>query len=57
MAFDDVDAAELKARFLARLDVVGNVTAVAREMGLNPNTAYGWARKACFSFTLRGYRA
>jgi len=46
MAFDGADAAELKARFLARLDVVGNVTVVARELGLNPNTAYGWARKA-----------
>ena len=45
MAFDGADAAGLKVRFLARLDVVGNVTVVARE-GLNPNTADGWARKA-----------
>jgi transposase, IS30 family len=41
MAFNGADAAELRARFLARLDVVGNVAVAARELGLNPNTAYG----------------
>ncbi|WP_158239036.1 helix-turn-helix domain-containing protein [Streptomyces barkulensis] len=40
------DLAGLRERFLARLDVVGNVTVVARELGVNPNTAFGWARKA-----------
>lgn len=38
--------AGLRGRFLARLDVVGNVTVVARELGVNRNTAFGWARKA-----------
>jgi transposase, IS30 family len=46
VAFEGVDRAELKVRFLDRLGVVGSVTVVARELGLNPNTAYGWARKA-----------
>ena len=46
MAFEGVERAELVGRFLDRLDVVGNVAVVARELGLNQNTAYGWARKA-----------
>ncbi|MEW2813286.1 helix-turn-helix domain-containing protein, partial [Streptomyces massasporeus] len=46
MGVERVDLAELKERFLARLDVVGNVTVVARELGMNRNTAFGWARKA-----------
>ncbi|MBB0230190.1 hypothetical protein FOE67_11890 [Streptomyces calidiresistens] len=25
---------------------MGNVTVVARELGVNPNTAFGWARQA-----------
>jgi IS30 family transposase len=41
-----VDLAGLRERFLARLDVVGNVTVVARELGVNRHTAFGWARKA-----------
>ncbi len=28
-----------------RLDVVGNVSVVARELGVNRNTAFGWARQ------------
>ncbi|MFE9825955.1 hypothetical protein ACFYSH_28110 [Streptomyces sp. NPDC005791] len=36
----------LRERFRARLDVVGSVTVVARELGVNRNTAFGWARKA-----------
>ncbi|MEU7328878.1 MULTISPECIES: helix-turn-helix domain-containing protein [Streptomyces] len=36
----------MRERFLERLDAVGNVTVVARELGLNRNTAFGWARKA-----------
>jgi transposase, IS30 family len=40
------DLAGVRERFLARLDVVGNVTVVARELGVNRNTAFGWARKA-----------
>jgi IS30 family transposase len=40
------DRAELKQRFLDRFDVVGSVTATARELGLNRNTAFSWARQA-----------
>lgn len=40
------DLAGVRERFLARLDAVGNVTVVARELGVNPNTAFSWARKA-----------
>jgi transposase, IS30 family len=40
------DLAGLRERFLARLDAVGNVTVVARELGVNRNTAFGWAGKA-----------
>ncbi|MFJ2809299.1 IS30 family transposase, partial [Kitasatospora sp. NPDC087271] len=36
----------MRERFLARLDVVGSVTVAARELGLNQNTAFSWARKA-----------
>jgi IS30 family transposase len=55
MAFDGADAAELRARFLARLDVVGNVTVVARELGLNQATAFTWARKAGRRSVRRGH--
>ncbi len=40
------DSAELKQRFLDRLDAVGSVTVAARELGLNRNTAFSWARQA-----------
>lgn len=46
MGVERGDLAGLKARFLARLDAVGNVTVVAGELGVNRNTAFGWARKA-----------
>lgn len=36
----------LKQRFLAELDRVGNVGLAAAEVGVNRNTAYGWARGA-----------
>ncbi|GGQ50379.1 hypothetical protein GCM10010279_69530 [Streptomyces mutabilis] len=36
----------LKQRFLERLDAVGSVSPVARELGLNLNTAFTLARKA-----------
>ncbi len=41
----------MRERFLARLDVVGSVTVVARELEVNQNTAFGWARKAGRSST------
>ena len=46
MAVERDDLAGVRERFLERLDAVGNVTVVARELGLNRNTAFGWARKA-----------
>lgn len=46
MGVERVDLAGLRERFLARLDVVGNVTVVAREFGVNRHTAFGWARRA-----------
>jgi transposase, IS30 family len=46
MAFEGSDRAELRRKFLELLDVSGNVMVAVRELGLNPNTAYGWARKA-----------
>ena len=38
--------ADRKAQFLRRLGEVGNVSAVARELGLNRVTCYVWAHKA-----------
>jgi IS30 family transposase len=46
MAFEGSDRAELRRKFLELVDVTGNVTVAARELGLNPNTAFGWARRA-----------
>lgn len=37
---------EQKAEFLDRLALVGNVSAVARELGINRVTGYSWAHKA-----------
>ncbi len=38
---------ELKARFFEALDAEsGSILAAARVVGVNQNTAYGWARKA-----------
>jgi IS30 family transposase len=49
------DFANLKQRFLDRLDVVGNVTVVARELGLNQATAFTWARQAGRRSVRRGH--
>jgi transposase, IS30 family len=46
VAFEGKDRDALRREFLDRLDVVGSVTAVTRELGGNRNTAYGWARQA-----------
>lgn len=37
---------EQRKQFLVLLDEVGSVHAAARELGVNANTAYGWARQA-----------
>jgi transposase, IS30 family len=37
---------EVKARFFASFDRTGSVTVSAAELGINRNTAFGWARKA-----------
>lgn len=34
---------EQRDQFLVLLDEVGNVGIAARELGINRNTAYGWA--------------
>ena len=39
-------SAEVKARFLASFDRTGSVTVSAAELGINRNTAFGWARAA-----------
>jgi transposase, IS30 family len=39
-------SAEAKARFLASFDRTGSVTVSAAELGINRNTAFGWARAA-----------
>jgi len=44
---------ELKSRFFGVFDVVGSTTIAAREVGVNPNTAAGWVRKAGLSATGR----
>lgn len=48
-------SASLKARFLALMDEIGSVTAVARELGVNRNTAFGWARQAGLSSQRLGH--
>lgn len=45
----------LRKRFLERLDVVGSVSVVARELGLNRNTAFSLARKAGMKFGHQGH--
>ena len=39
-------SAELRERFFVELDRVGSVTVAARAVGVNQNTAFGWARRA-----------
>jgi len=41
----------LRRRFFAAFDRVGSVTAAAREVGVNRNTAFGWARKSGLTST------
>lgn len=48
-------SASLKAQFLALVDEVGSVAAVARRLGLNRNTAYAWAREAGLSSQRLGH--
>ncbi len=43
---ESADHAAQKAAFLALLEVVKSVTVAARELGINPSTAAGWARQA-----------
>ncbi len=40
------ELARLREEFLARFDVVGSATTVARELGVNRHTAAGWVRQA-----------
>lgn len=47
---------DVKAQFLALMDEVGSVTEVARQVGVNRNTAYGWARQAGLSSQRLGGR-
>jgi IS30 family transposase len=41
-----VSFSEQRKQFLVLLDEVGSVQVAARELGVNANTAYGWARQA-----------
>ena len=50
-------AVDQRPAFLALLDDVPSVAAAARELGINHNTAYGWARQAgCCSTRVAGPR-
>jgi len=44
-----------RAEFLALLESLGSVTLAARELGVNRNTAFGWARKV--GFRVKAYPA
>jgi transposase, IS30 family len=46
--------ASLKESFLASFDQTGNVTVSAAELGINRNTAFGWARSAGLRSKRRG---
>ncbi|MDJ1372538.1 hypothetical protein C7K25_14405 [Gulosibacter molinativorax] len=46
MSFTKQELANLKPRFLDRMAVIGSATAVARELGINIQTAHSWARTA-----------
>ncbi|MFD3684832.1 hypothetical protein ACFWTE_08460 [Nocardiopsis sp. NPDC058631] len=46
MSFSKEELARLRARFLELMAQTGNVTDLARSLGINRNTAFGWARKA-----------
>lgn len=46
MSFSKQELARLREQFLDQLTETGNVTELARSLGINRNTAFGWARKA-----------
>ncbi|MFG2841094.1 hypothetical protein ACGFYE_39660 [Streptomyces zaomyceticus] len=46
---------ELKGRFFERLDAAGSVSPVAREPGMNLNTAFTLARKAGLNYGHLGH--
>lgn len=46
MSFSKEERDRQRARFLELLTETGNVTDAARSLGINHNTAFGWARKA-----------
>lgn len=46
MSFSNKELARLRERFLELMAETGNVTDAARSLGINRNTAFGWARKA-----------
>ena len=48
MSFSEKSAL-LRAQFLSLMDEVGSVSEVARRLGINRNTAFGWARQAGLS--------
>ena len=48
MSFTRKELAELKPKFLDRMQVIGSATAVGREMGISLNTARLWAYQAGF---------
>ena len=54
MSFSE-KSASLKVRFLALMDEVGSVTEVAGRLGINRNTAFGWARQAGLSSQRLGH--
>lgn len=48
MSFSKQELARLRERFLEQMAVDGNVTEVARRLGVNRNIAFGWpARPDC----------
>ncbi len=54
MSFSE-KSASLKAQFLVLMDEIGSVAVVARRLGVNQNTAYGWARQAGLSTQRLGH--
>jgi IS30 family transposase len=46
VSFLGSSAEEVRARFLASFDRTGSVPVSAAELGINRNTAFGWARRA-----------
>lgn len=44
MSFTREEFVELKSRFLDRMEMIGSASVVAREFGINIQTAYSWAR-------------